>query len=155
MSAENQAALDNFDFDSLVEYSKEFSKDGILYAIREASGDAAYKYRNRVSKCFKLGADGKPLAMEELADTEPFLVSLCLFTKLDNKPVPATVIRSWPNKICKTLFAKIREVSELDDDQDLDTLEEQLTELQEKITKAKSKELRLKNDRSSTEIGSD
>lgn len=94
------------------------------YALKEASGDAAVRYRNAQLGCTELGPDGKPKKIVGIGDTEPLLVSLCLFevTEVDAEGnivktganVPVNTIRSWPARIQKALFEKIKEVSEID-----------------------------------------
>jgi hypothetical protein len=91
------------------------------YVLREASGDAACRYQNAVLKTTKLGPDGRPTDINGLADCEPLLVSLCLFEIVHTtdsdppkyRPVPLSVIRSWPNRIQRALFRRAQEISGL------------------------------------------
>ena len=48
------------------------------YVIKEATADVAARWRNSLLNATRLGPDGKPISMENLADSEPFLGSLCL-----------------------------------------------------------------------------
>lgn len=143
-----------FDFDSLEAIEFPVKVDGETYTLREASGDAAFKYRNAAIKCTKLGPDGKPASIENLADIEPLLISMCLFDS-KAKPVPAVKIRSWKNRVCKSLYEKILEISELGNDEDVASLEKQLAEIQAKLDKLKAKDTDLGNEPSDTETGSD
>ncbi len=89
---------------------------GEKYELREASGDAACKWRNAILSKAKLGPDGKPQTVGSIADTEPLLVSLCLFNE-SGKNVSLSVVRSWPARIQKALFNKIKDISDLDEDE--------------------------------------
>ena len=84
------------------------------YTLREASGAAACTYRNAMIRCTTLGSDGKATRMDNIADTEPLLVSLCLFDD-KNRPVPVETIRSWPSRIVTKLYNKAREISSLEE----------------------------------------
>ena len=86
------------------------------YVLREASGDAAAKWRNAMFAGAKLGANGKPESVHNMADTEPLLVSLCLFDAENNKPVSLQTVRSWPSRIITPLFNKAVEISDLGED---------------------------------------
>lgn len=90
----------------------------VEYTLKEASGDASIKYRNMVMGRVKM-LDGKPSQMDNLADSEPFLVHLCLFDS-EGKNVPINIIRSWPARIQKSLFEKAKEISQLDEEDEDD-----------------------------------
>ena len=148
-------SANEFDFDSLEVIEIPVKMGGETYTLREASGDAAFKYRNMAMKCTKLGPDGKPSAVENIADIEPFLLSQCLFDS-KNKLVPIAKIRTWGNRTCQKLYAKVLEISELGADEDTESLEKQLKEIQAKLDKLKAKdEDSLGNEPSDTETGSD
>jgi hypothetical protein len=91
---------------------------GRPYVLQEASGDAACKYRNALMNCTKLGPNGKAQSMHNAADVEPLLISMCLFRVNPEKPdgqhppVPLKIIRSWPNRIQKGLFNRIKAISD-------------------------------------------
>ncbi len=82
------------------------------YILKEASGKAACEYRNAMLACTTLGPEGRPTSLRNLANVEPLLVSLCLFSQ-DGKRVPQDKISAWPARVQKTLFNKIKEISEL------------------------------------------
>ena len=86
------------------------------YVLKEASGAAAVSYRNAMLRCTTLGADGRATKVDGMAETEPYLVSLCLFTT-DNpsRPVHINVIKSWPSRVQRRLFEKAKEISDLDE----------------------------------------
>ena len=99
-------------FNDLTPIEIPVSIEGVEYTLREASGDAACKYRNAMMACMQL-ADGKPVSLRGLADVEPLLVSLCLFVTETNKLVPLHVIKTWPSRVITPLFEKAKEISEL------------------------------------------
>lgn len=128
------------------------NKDGVKedYILQEASGDAACKYRNAMLACTQLGPEGKPSQIRGMADIEPLLVSLCLFTS-ERKPVQLGIIRSWPNRVQKKLFDKIKEISDLDESEDRDSLVKQRKAIDKQI--AEIEEEAAKNSPSNTTDG--
>lgn len=88
---------------------------GEKYELREASGAASVKYKNAVMSGMVLGPDGKPTSAKNLADTEPFLVSLCLFKIGSEKPVELATVLSWPSRVQKRLYKLVKEISDLDE----------------------------------------
>lgn len=129
---------------------------GQAYVLREASGDAACRYRNARSNCTKFvngefaGVDGP------IADADPRLVSDCLFkvvTMADGKivysKVEEKVVRSWPDRIQKALALQIKEVSRIDD-----VDEETIEKLEERLNRMKALRGEPKNSPSGTADGS-
>lgn len=95
---------------------------GVAYVLKEASGDAAAKYRNACLRATRVGKDGKFSAVDGIADVEPLLVSLCLFTQ-EGKRVSDSVVRGFPSKAVKALFDKAKEISGLNEVSNKDTIE--------------------------------
>jgi hypothetical protein len=83
---------------------------GEPYTLREASADAAVKYRNASSAGATM-KDGT-VTVGRVGDVEPILVSLCLFDQ-HGRAVPLHVVKTWPARVTKALFTKIKEVSDL------------------------------------------
>src|SRR5262245_33468395 len=85
-------------FDDLTPVEVPVSIAGKKYILREASADAASRWRNSLMRVTKLGTDGKATFTGEAADTSTFLVSLCLFQPDKDgaftKPVHIAVIKS-------------------------------------------------------------
>lgn len=108
------------------------------YILKEASGGAVCTYRNAILKAMKPGPDGKPTAMEGLADAEPLLVSLCLVERKEvdgkavDQPVSLAQVRAWPNRVQKTLAERVKQISDLEEaaPDTAATLEEKMAELQ-------------------------
>lgn len=151
-----QSILPENDFseDVLKEVSFKVGKES--YTLREASYDAVLKHRNAIIACTELGPDGQPKSAKNFADTDALLLSMCLFDG-ENKLVPASKIRSWKASVGKRMLAVLREISELDEDSSNDVagLQKQLSEIQEKLEKAKAKEEAPKNEPSNSENGSE
>lgn len=115
------------------------------YVLREASGDAACKFQNaRVSR-YIYNDDGKLKGLRDMADLEPFLVSLCLFMEDKATPISEVTIRSWPQRIQSKLFDKAKAISGLDETDDLAALQKQLDELSKRIEQVKKQESPTKN----------
>lgn len=96
------------------------------YTLREASGEAAIRYRNACLACTTLGESGSPQTIRNLANVEPLLVHLCLWEKDaqgNERNVPESKIRAMPNRIQKDLFQTAKEISHLvEDSREVDQL---------------------------------
>lgn len=101
-------------FDSLELIEQPVRIEGKLYKLREASGAAACKYRDALLSQTELGADGKAGKIKVNTETEPLLVSLCLFDPEGN-PVPLATVMGWPSRVIKQLYNRAKEISELDE----------------------------------------
>lgn len=137
----------DIDFDSLEPIRIKVSYRGKRYWLTEASEDAATKYRDRSIKAAKM-YDGKVVGMEGGAEVEPFLVSLCLYeadpkdgslrlTSLgDPNPeflVPMSVVKSWPSRVVKPLYNRVREASDLTETDTVETVQKAIGKLQRKL----------------------
>lgn len=134
--------MQDFNFDDLAPKEIRLSIGGKKHLLREASGDAACKYRNAIIGSTRLGPDGKPTSIHGLADAEPMLVSLCLFELYEHqgqekeRPVLLSTIRGWPARVLKPLVEKVKEISPgLEDrpDESEDALQKRLEETQQKL----------------------
>lgn len=115
--------------------------------LREASGDAAARYRNAVLKATRLNADGKPSFVDGLADTEALLISRCLYYADDNGNLRLTpagtpdprylvaleTIRNWPYRVQEALFDKAREISGLDRRESADDIAKRMERDQQRL----------------------
>lgn len=88
--------------------------DGVKYELREATGGAACRYRNACVACTSFGPDGKPNGVHDIADVEPLLVSLCLYTE-QGQPVPLKTVLGWPARVVSALYREAKAISDLDD----------------------------------------
>jgi hypothetical protein len=89
------------------------------YVLIEADEDKVAKYRNAISRTYKTKTEGagevREMTSEGLADTESYLLSMCLFQFFDGKrvSVPKEVIKKWPHRVSGKLFDKLEEISGL------------------------------------------
>jgi len=118
---------------------------GQQYVLREANGDAACKFQNARVARYEYNDEGKLVRLRDTADLEPLLVSLCLFMQDGVTPVSEATVRSWPGKIQGKLFDRAKEISSIDEPEDLATLEKQLVNLQKRIDQMKKLGDPLKN----------
>ena len=91
--------------------------DGKSYLLKETSGAEACEYRNAVLASTQM--EGGRRTFVGLANSEPLLVSLCLYEITDDGPqkrVPLQVISNWPSKVVSQLFEKAKEISGIDQD---------------------------------------
>lgn len=128
VSVDNEPIKDEFDYSDYDEAKTEVPVKfkGKHYVLREASGRAARIYRNASLACIVLGPEGKPATIRNLANVEPLLVSLCLWEKPNPdaaavKPTTQDFVETMPSRLQKGLFAKIKEISDLDEEPDTKT----------------------------------
>ncbi len=110
------------------------------YILREASGDAHVQWRNAIDAATVYNEDGKRSGYKNLADVEPFLVSLCLVEIGENGAVSAVTaneVRGWPQRVIKRLHDKVNEISEFNDDETEASLNKQLADINRKLAKFK------------------
>lgn len=131
----------NFSDLALIEIPVKFPNK--TYTLREASGDIATSYRNRAMACSKFGENGKIVAIEGMADLEPYLVHCCLLDEEGNR-LPEAMIRNWPARIVKDLFNKAKEISGLDEESE-ESLLKQRESIDAKLAALKSRKDQLKN----------
>jgi hypothetical protein len=115
--------------------------------LREASGADAVKYRNMLSSSAKLSADGKMAKVENIADSEPYLVHLCLFEVKDRNgstvrvQVPLEEVKALPNRVMKVLYDKVKEISGLAlEEETKEVLEKRKAEVEKKLKDIESEE---------------
>lgn len=126
---------------------------GAAYVLQEATAGAARDYRNAQMKTFKI-SDGKMTGMEGTADLDLILVSLCLFKEMSTpgayQPVPLVQVQEWPDKVIKALSTKAKEISDLDDQDTVETVDKKIADLQKKREMLAAKESPAKNEPSAT-----
>lgn len=111
------------------------------YVLVEATGEVAAKYQNAIFRSSRLD-DGKLIGMDGLADASLILVSGCLFPVKDGVRGPNVTlptIKSWPNRIVKKLFETARDISDLADQDTVEGLEKQITNLQKRLNTLREK----------------
>lgn len=137
-------------FDNLERIEVPVKIAGSKYVLTEADEDAAVRVKNWTLRHAKLGSDGRPTSVGDIADSEPLLVSLCLYHagedgKLpldkDGFPdpkyrVPLQVVKKWPARIVQPLYEKAQRISRLaPQDEDEEALRRQMVEIQGKLDK--------------------
>lgn len=115
------------------------------YVLREATEDAAVKFRNAGMRGMRM-VDNKVVGMDGVADAAPLLVSLCIFQVLEGngkdpiyKTVKLETIRSWPTRIVSRLFDIAREMSGLDEDDNEETILKRIEKDNKKLYELRSK----------------
>lgn len=154
--------LSGIDFSDLTPIEIPVKIGSKSYVLREASGDVACRYRNKLLQSTRF-SDGKPSSIEGMADAEPLLISLCLWEKYDDKgatkerPVLLQEVRSWPSKIQKKLFDTAKRISELDEEETEESLLKIMRDTQKKLNelRAGKAEAEQKNGQTDTEATSD
>jgi len=130
---------------------------GAAYVLQEASAGAGRDYRNAQNKTFKI-ADGKMVGMENTADLDLLLVSLCLFKEMSTpgilSPVPLITLQEWPDKVIAALSTKAKEISDLDDKDTVETVDKKIEALKKKRETLATKGSIAKNEQSATTTSS-
>lgn len=96
---------------------------GVNYVLREAASGAAAEWRNAIIKGATFGDEGKVTRMDGVGYSEALLVSKCLFQVLPNnticnESVIVNIIRTWPAKVVKALFERVKLISDLNEKDD-------------------------------------
>lgn len=140
---------DLFVFDSLEPKEQKVSLVGEAHILREATEAAAVNYLNVHARAAKFSADGKPAGLDNVAEADPTLLSQCLYkagpdgrivTTPDGRPDPKTLVRlatilSWPSRVVVPMVAWVKEVSELERKDTVESIDEQIAQLQKKRQK--------------------
>lgn len=145
---------------------------GVKMWATEADGEAAGKYRaaslRGVEMDIKEDGSRTSKKMDAIADTEPTLVSQCLYyagddgelrLNSDGDPektflVPITKVKKLPAKVQKDLFERIKEISDLSESDTVEKLDKEIARLCAKREKLLREKETTKNSSSTTETGS-
>jgi hypothetical protein len=117
----------------------EVSIDEAKHFIKEASGKTAVEYQNLALNGVTFGADGKPQRMVGQASVQLLLVGQCLHAcdpsgaAYKNPVGQKWVEENLPAKVLKTLFEKIKEISNLGEKETEESLNKQMKKLQDKL----------------------
>lgn len=146
MSHHDELTFD--DLESLKPVEVPFSYGGTRYVLREASGEAAASWKAAQLRAHRPTADGKLLPTPELVETEPLLVSLCLYradatgaipTDRNGGPcpkslVPAKEVKALPSRVQRFLFEQAQKVSRIGKyEEDLESMKRLRAYLDERI----------------------
>ena len=103
------------DYDSLfIQREFKFRWKGKEYTLREPDGDAAAQYQNMLMASASMSSDGKVQRITGMADSEPVLVSACVFQGNTEKNVLLIHVKKWPSRLVDDLFEKAKEYGEKD-----------------------------------------
>lgn len=133
--------MDSLRFEDITPIEVPVHIQGTDYVLRETSGEAAVKYNDARLACNEY-QEGKLVRVHGLADLEPLLVSLCLFTH-DGVTVPKSVIINWPARVQKALYDKAREISGMNETpqslrKQIEIMQRQLAEIEEQESLSKN-----------------
>ncbi len=129
-------------FDDITPIEEKVFVGGEEYLLRETSGDAAVKYDNARLFCYEY-RNGELIRVNNLANLEPLLVSLCLFMVDGKTNVSEVTVRAWPARVQKALYDRAREISGMNEPPQ--ALEKQIELLQRQLEEAKAREQLPKN----------
>ena len=121
------------------------------YELVEASGDAARRYKNAMSRCAQLNPDGKTVMMRDLADVEPVLVEGCLFSKNPGTgrfdvPVTRAFVLGLPSNTVTVLYERAKAISKLGSEaESIESLKKHRDKLSEQIAKLEADKAELGN----------
>ncbi len=134
----------------------EFKLGGVQHVLKEASADAARRYRNTAVKAAKM-SDGKVTGLDGVADVEPLLVSLCLFKREEkgDKPIKLDDVLKMPSRVTKRMFERAKEISDLDEGADEESLRKQIAALQQQLDKVVAAKETVKNGQSGATTSSE
>lgn len=135
-------AADVFIFNSIEPITVPVTIAGEEFVLREAFAGVVAKYRNIQMRATKFD-DGKMCGVDGAADSEPYLLSLCMFTK-DGSPVGIHRVLGWPERVVKPLIAWVKEHSAIGE-QTVEAMEKEVEVLQKRITVLREKESVGKN----------
>jgi hypothetical protein len=123
---------EELNLDELLVREVEVVKDKKRYVLKAPSEGANIRVRNSQMRGARL-VDGKlTMDAERLADSQSLLVSLCLFDE-GGRPVPLSVIQSWPALYVKAIFDKAKELGGMDEEESAEALERRLAETQRRL----------------------
>lgn len=136
------------------------------YILQEANGDIVVQHRNTVLAYTKYTNEGSVASLSGIASAEPLLISKCLYTTVPvdkdkpdgpvvkDKLVGLEFVNNLRHRTMKNLFNRLKEISEMNDDESLEALEKQRDELNKKIAEIKRSEEEVKNSPSGITGGS-
>jgi len=127
-----------FDDVSLKEIPVSIAK--IKYVLREANGKAAQAYRAATVKGLSVSKDGTMQHLSSSMVAEHVLVSHCLFKEDSGLGVGLDVIQSWPNRIIRPLFDRAKEISDLDDTETKESIQKEISKLQDRLEKIETED---------------
>lgn len=90
---------------------------GSAYTLVELDGAARDKYLQDLTGRVRTTPEGKPAGVKNFCGLQASLVSASL-VDATRKPVPASLVQSWPARVVAALYDAARELSGLEDEND-------------------------------------
>jgi len=112
------------DFDSGVsEWTQQFKYKDKSYTLTEASGGAVSRYKDGIMRNITL-EDGKAVKSDGFNEPELELLAECTTVEEqgEQRTVSKLMVEKWPSRICDRLIELIKKNSEMDSDEDLESL---------------------------------
>lgn len=121
---------------------------GKEYVLREATGAAAKEFK--AGQLDSIGYDPdtkKPSRFKSsILDAQARLISRCLFHvggETPNAPVAVATLLTWPERLVQQVFKRLSKISDLDQDDDADSIKEKIAALQKELERKETAEARL------------
>jgi len=160
--------VQQFDFDNLEVIKFPVKYRGNWYVGIEANGETGQRYHNANFAAVRALREGQAGEDKGLADVELMLVGRCLYTASQVEPnqgeffewggepiwleidkaVGREVVKSWPVRVIKPLYQKLKEISQLSESENtsLESLKNQREELDKAIREMEGMEESTKNE---------
>lgn len=111
------------------------------FVLREIDEAGYVKYRNAQMAATRIETEGgkiKVTGFANMADTEPLLVSLCLFKQDPSDPdslieVPVKRVNDMKPSIVSALFKRAKLISNIDQEETVESLTQQMAEIERKL----------------------
>jgi hypothetical protein len=140
--------VDIFVINTLEPKQEKLKIAGKDFVLKEMTEDDYCKYQNKSSEGIVFN-DGKVTAIKNAADTNPYLIHLCLYEVMEDgklKRLDVTVIRKWSKTATEKLVERCRKLNDLDNEEETEeSLLKVITEAEEKLTKLREKGSNAKN----------
>lgn len=150
---QHESADRSIDLGDLAPVGVRYTIGGKRYVLRECPEGDTCSWRSFQAKMARFNEDGKFAGVGNIADSQPLLVSFCLFLADQrtgelvltdgNPPLPdlahrvsLATIRSWPTRIVGPLFDKAKEISGLDERETDEVLWKRLRDTATKLVRS-------------------
>lgn len=145
------AGVLSFDFDDIKPFAVHVNYRREKFVMVEASAAVAIAFRNSAIRSARLN-DGKVVGLDGAADGDAVLLGSCL-CRADENYVPrehdkqgnpvgvgAAFVRSMPNRVTEPLVLRLKEMSALNDEDTVESLEKRIKSDTEKLAKLKAQQ---------------
>lgn len=146
-----------FDNEDLTPVFIDFSYGKENFRLKEPIEAAIIKYKDYIYTHSKLTEDGTPDSMGEVAGADAVLVACCLYRVTangDGSQSETQVNEMWVRRqrpaFVRKVYAKIREIGGLDEEESPEQLEKQIASLTKRLDRLRAKGNPVKNGQSDT-----